>query len=129
MTDKLDSQVKVATLDEFADTDRKQVRAADGTAVTVLRFGDEFRAYVNRCAHMGGPVGDGVIIGRVEMVLDEEKRCLGERFSEESVNLVCPWHGWEYDLDSGEFIGDRSIRLWSYDVEVRDGEVYLGGRR
>ena len=39
--------------------------------------------------------------------------------------LACPWHGWEFDLTTGEMIADERIRLRKYPVEVRDGTVYV----
>ena len=39
--------------------------------------------------------------------------------------LVCPWHGFEFDVTTGECLADPSARLDRYPVEVRDGQVYL----
>jgi 3-phenylpropionate/trans-cinnamate dioxygenase ferredoxin subunit len=39
--------------------------------------------------------------------------------------LVCPWHGFRYDVTTGRFADDPSAALESYVVEVKDGTVYL----
>jgi len=39
--------------------------------------------------------------------------------------LMCPWHGWEYDVISGACLSKRSVELPSYPVEVRDGELVV----
>ena len=35
--------------------------------------------------------------------------------------LQCPWHGWEYDLETGESYVPRS-RIRSYRVDIEDGQ-------
>jgi nitrite reductase/ring-hydroxylating ferredoxin subunit len=74
---------------------------------------------------MGGPVGEGIILGKVEAVLDEQKRLVEERFSETELHLICPWHGWEYDVTTGVCAGDKRLRLKKYPVVERDGNVYV----
>ena len=61
----------------------------------------------------------------MEAVLDDRKQIVSERLSEENFNLICPWHGWSYDALTGECIADRKIRLKSWEVVERDGQVYL----
>lgn len=116
----------VAEVPEFADDTRFAVSVGSATVV-VLRHRDRFYAFENKCAHSGGPVGEGTILGRVEAVLGPNQACLGERFSETETHLICPWHGWEYDIDTGEYAGDRSLRLHSFDVVEREGRVYVRG--
>lgn len=108
------------------DDDRRRIVSIEGREVVVLYNNGKFYAFDNYCLHMGGPVGEGVVMGKVEAVLSEDKRYMGERFSDDAVHLVCPWHGWEYDLETGEFAGDRRRRLRRYDVAVRGDEVYVG---
>jgi len=49
--------------------------------------------------------------------------------------LRCPWHGWEFDLATGEHVVDPDVRLKGVPVETaglesvpleqRDGVVYV----
>lgn len=39
--------------------------------------------------------------------------------------LRCPWHGWEFDLESGRCLDDDSLRAAVYPVEVADGVVRI----
>ena len=39
--------------------------------------------------------------------------------------IACPWHGYTYELATGEHVGERDIRLQTYDVVVEDGTVYV----
>lgn len=123
MTQMLES-VHVAPVDDFDDDTRMKVRVG-GTDIVVLQWKGEFHAFQNRCLHQGGPVGEGIIIGCVKAILDDDQRYLGERFDDDEPHLVCPWHGWEYDLRSGEFAGDRSMGVRKYEVFVENGEVYV----
>jgi nitrite reductase (NADH) small subunit len=96
-----------------------------GHEIGVFRIGDEFRAYENVCAHQGGPVCSGVVIGKVEQVLRDDKTVAFERESTEELHVICPWHGWEYDLENGECATDRRIRLRRFELEVENGELYV----
>jgi nitrite reductase (NADH) small subunit len=100
-----------------------------GIEVGVFRVKGRLVAYENRCRHQGGPVCTGAVLGRLEAVLGPGGTIVEERFSEDELHLVCPWHGWEYDLATGECAVDRRIRLRAFAVEERDGRVYieLGG--
>jgi hypothetical protein len=48
-------------------------------------------------------------------------------FSSEQFHLVCPWHGWEFDVLSGVSVSDPRRRLRKLRVEERDGGLYAGG--
>lgn len=111
-------------VEEFEAGSRKLLEV-DGQEIVVFRHNERFYALDNTCLHQGGPVGEGVIKGRVCAVLDEDKRLVREEFSEDSIQIVCPWHGWAYDIQSGEFAGNSKMRLTTYDVDVRDGGVYV----
>ena len=39
--------------------------------------------------------------------------------------IVCPWHGYEYNVRDGRHPGNKNIRLRPFKVEVKDGEVYV----
>ena len=93
--------------------------------VGVFKVHGRVHAYRNRCCHQGGPVCTGEIIGRYEAILRPDRTIAGERFADDEVRIACPWHGWEYDLATGECIADRRFRLERVKVEVRDGDVYL----
>lgn len=117
------AEVYVARADEFGE--QRYAVEHGSTDIVVFRHQDRYYAFENRCAHMGGPVAEGTVLGRVEAVLGPDMTCLGERFSSDELHLVCPWHGWEYDLETGQFAGDRSVRIRKFDVVERDGAVYV----
>jgi nitrite reductase (NADH) small subunit len=96
-----------------------------GFEIGVFRVPDGFRAYENVCLHQGGPVCTGVVIGKVEQVLREDKTIAFERESVDEIHVSCPWHGWEYDLSTGECATDRRLRLRQFDVDVVDDCLYV----
>ncbi len=50
---------------------------------------------------------------------------MGLSFSEKDMNFVCPWHGYEYDMRTGEHVADRSLRLRKYAVVEKGDEIYV----
>ncbi|MFI0372939.1 Rieske (2Fe-2S) protein [Actinomadura sp. 1N219] len=116
-------QVVVGRSAELADGDRLVVDV-DGTEIGVFRIDGALYAYGNYCVHAGGPVCQGMVINRVTEPLDAEKRSLGEAFSDD-VHIVCPWHGYEYDLRTGAHPGDPRVRLRGYQVFEQGGEIVV----
>jgi nitrite reductase/ring-hydroxylating ferredoxin subunit len=75
-----------------------------GRGFAVFLVGE--RCYVTdaRCPHNGGPLQQGWIRRGRE--------------------LVCPWHWYSYDLESGQCRTAGGYRLGCYPVAERDGELY-----
>ncbi len=107
----------------FADTDHR-VFSVGGFEVGVFRIGETFVAYENRCPHDGGPVCQGKIINRVEEIISGDRTSRGLRFSNRR-NLICPWHGFEFDLETGRHSAHGSYRLRPVDVKVREAKIYV----
>ena len=118
-------EYRVCPLDEIPDRGGVLGRAGE-VEVGIFRVGGRVYAYENRCAHQGGPVCTGDLVGRTVQVLGERREVVAEVFDEDEMHLACPWHGWEYDLATGELACDRRFRLRRYPVTVRDGVVYVG---
>ncbi len=114
----------VGRKEDFQDGGRRFIQA-DGQEIGIIYKNGAFYAFENMCVHQGGPVCEGKILGKVEVVLAADKQCLGERFSDEEIHLVCPWHGWEFDMKTGEAAGNRIYKLNKYRIEQREGEVYV----
>lgn len=117
-------RIRVGPAAEFAEGERVLVQAG-GAVIGVFRVGDGFVAYENRCLHQGGPVCEGQYFPKVEAVVTDDGRVVGEHFVRDEPHLVCPWHGWEYDLRTGEAIADRRLRLRSYRVVVEGGDLHV----
>ena len=117
-------EVFVSKIAEFAEGDRRIV-FHDGLEIGVFHWQGNFYAYQNLCLHQGGPCCEGVIMHKVEDVLAPDKTWLGQRFSADEAHFVCPWHGYEYDIKTGECAANRKLRLRSYPVVQRDQQLYV----
>lgn len=118
------TRVKVGNVDELVTRGRLVVSVGDvEVAVFLGRSGPI--AYENTCPHLGGPVGNGRIVPRVDAVLDEMGAVVEERFVTDEVRLVCPWHGFEFDLETGKCPVDKRYRLRPVSVEEGEGELYV----
>lgn len=109
---------------DIAEGERKVV-AADGVEVGVFRIDGGYVAWRNHCPHQGGPVCQGRMMKRVEERLDGDRRSLGIHYVDGSVNIVCPWHGYEFDVRTGRHVGLGTMRLAAVPVKIRDGGVYV----
>jgi len=96
----------------------------DGTEIGVFRVDGELRAWRNMCVHAGGPVCQGKMIHRVVERLDEDRRSLGDDFGP-ALHIVCPWHGYEFDLRTGAHPGDATSSLRGFAVSEADGEIVV----
>ena len=109
---------------EFADRDRKVVVQGD-LEIGVFRLDGEFYAWENHCSHQGGPVCQGKILAKVEEVIGADRTSHGLAFSKDKVHIICPWHGYEYNIKTGRHPGDKNVRLKSFPVKVAGGDVYV----
>ena len=109
---------------EFADRERRVVVQGD-TEVGVFRVDGAFYAWENNCPHQGGPVCQGKILAKVEEMIAADRTSQGLTFSKDKLHIICPWHGYEYNVKTGRHPGDNNVRLRSYPVKVTDGEVYV----
>lgn len=117
------TEVFVAKKTEFGEGDRRIVRAG-ASEIGVFHHQGAYYAYANKCVHSGGPACEGIMIPKVVDVIAEDRTYQGQVFSDE-MHFVCPWHGYEYDLKTGECAGDRRLKLRKYQVVDRDGAIYV----
>jgi nitrite reductase/ring-hydroxylating ferredoxin subunit len=114
---------RVAKISEFSEL-KPIFASVDGFRVGVYQFKGKYYAYANQCPHQEGPACEGIIVGNKEAELLGGGR-FREYTSEENMNIVCPWHGVEFDLESGFCRADTRYKLRSYDVIVEDDEVLI----
>jgi nitrite reductase/ring-hydroxylating ferredoxin subunit len=114
----------VAKLTEFQDGDRRIVFVGDNE-IGVFKHEGEFYAYSNFCLHQGGPACEGLTIAKVEERLRPDKTSMGLFFAEDEMHFVCPWHGMEYDMRTGECVSDRKMKLKKYKTVQKGDELYV----
>ncbi len=91
----------------------------------VFRHDGAYHACRNLCPHQGGPACEGLQLPRVLAVIDHEHKFHGQTYDEGELHFVCPWHGYEFKMKTGECAGDPQIRLHRYPATERDGNVYV----
>jgi nitrite reductase (NADH) small subunit len=93
--------------------------------IGVIRAGGVLHAFRNACPHQGGPVCEGLIVHKVEEVIAADRTYQGMRFNENELHIVCPWHGWEFNIATGHCAGDGKHALKRYRVLERDNGIYV----
>ena len=110
--------------DSIPDNGRLVLDVGDKT-VGIFRVGGRLHAYENTCPHMGGPVCQGLIIPAVREVVNDKQVSTGYRFDESEMRIVCPWHGYEFSIETGSHPAKESIRLKRIKVDEEGGNVYV----
>jgi nitrite reductase/ring-hydroxylating ferredoxin subunit len=97
--------VTVLEADELAEGEGTVVDA-NGHTIALFHTDGDFQAIGNECTHSGGPLGDGEVEDEV---------------------VTCPWHGAQFDVDSGEVLdGPADDSVPDYEVRVDGDEVQVG---
>ncbi|QDF38808.1 Rieske (2Fe-2S) protein [Bradyrhizobium symbiodeficiens] len=102
---------------------QRQMLWVRGREIVVFNHGGEFFALLNKCPHEGGRLGCGKLVGLVE---SSEPGTY--RYSRRGELLKCPWHGWEFDIRTGQSWCDPSkIKTKTYPVAVEAGTELTKG--
>ena len=55
-----------------------------------------------------------------------DNTALGRDYADDGrMNIVCPWHGMEFDIRTGVFPGNKDMYLEGATVQVQNGDVLL----
>jgi nitrite reductase/ring-hydroxylating ferredoxin subunit len=91
-------------------------------SVGVVRTERGFYAVNARCPHQGADLCAGLLVDGT-MVSTRPHEYV---FQPTEPLVVCPWHRWEFSLETGQTVGQVTHkRAAVYPVEVVDGEVYV----
>ena len=74
----------------------------EGRIIAVFFHNDRLFAIDGMCAHQGGPLAKGIV---------------------SSGCVTCPWHGWQYELDSGVQTVNRQPLQETFEVRENAGNV------
>ena len=92
--------------------------------VLVTLVGGAPKAFAARCPHQGAELEAACIVGRV--LADDTD---GLSVDPDRPVLRCPWHGFEYDLLTGDPVvpapAHRRMRLRTYPVELVGDQVVI----
>lgn len=102
-------------------TGSRRLVHVDGKEIGVLNVEDRLFAVLNVCPHHRAPVCAGRVGGTI-LAGD-----VGDYvFGREGLILRCPWHGYEFDLETGECTAQPTrYRLRLYEVAVEGDDVVV----
>jgi nitrite reductase/ring-hydroxylating ferredoxin subunit len=112
---------QVATTDELSEEGDRVLKEVKGTEIAVFNYDGEFYAVTNYCIHQAGPLCEGDLTG--DMTLGEDG--WSWEYDDEQKYIRCPWHGWVFDITSGQNTDDPRYQVPTYDVEVDDDQIYV----
>ena len=72
--------------------------------LAVANLDGSFYAIDNTCVHRGGPLAEGALDGQ---------------------SVICPWHGWQFDVTTGECTTNPAVKAGCYEVTVEGDELYV----
>jgi 3-phenylpropionate/trans-cinnamate dioxygenase ferredoxin subunit len=106
----------VGTVDEIAPGEKKIVDVG-GRSIGIYNVNGEYFALLNRCPHQAGPLCLGKSYGFLK------SGAVGEyEYSRPGEIVRCPWHGWEFDVRTGQSWFDPvQVRVRRYEVTVTHG--------
>jgi nitrite reductase/ring-hydroxylating ferredoxin subunit len=115
----------VITTEEEMKEHGQLVTEIRGREIAVFHIDGEFYAYTNWCPHQSGPAFEGHVSGYRDACFDRETLETEKEWTREEEIISCPWHGWEFDLKTGECVTKENVQVPQYDVRVEDGNVVL----
>ena len=119
--DRERTEVAAGPEDRFAEGKFVIIDAGRHSVGIIRLRSGELKAVRNWCPHKGAPICKGIVGGTWPPSPPGELR-----FERAGEVLVCPWHGFEYDLNDGcEMYRAVPTRLRFFPVAVRDGTVYV----
>lgn len=96
----------------------RKIADLDGVSVGVFNVEGDYHALKNDCPHQRAPLCQGKVTGTVtaEEPGEVNWECDGHI-------LRCPWHGWEFEIESGESVfNPHEVRARSFETAVEPSE-------
>jgi nitrite reductase (NADH) small subunit len=110
----------VTDLDQL-DEAKPTMFAVLGRSIGLIKTNGKVYAVRNICPHKRAPVCRGTLRGT--MLPSDPSTFV---FGLEGQILQCPWHGWEFDLESGSTVcGHEGKKLTLYSVTLKERAVYI----
>jgi nitrite reductase (NADH) small subunit len=95
---------KLTTETELPSNNEAKEFPCGDKVICVANVNGTITAMDNVCLHRGGPVGQGVV---------------------ESGKVVCPWHGWAWDPQTGQAAHNPGAKLSVYPLKIEDDAVLI----
>jgi nitrite reductase/ring-hydroxylating ferredoxin subunit len=109
----------VCHVEELPPGSRKVV-AAGPFGIGVFNVKGSYHALTNYCPHRGGPLCLGEITGTTEELPDHSVT-----WTQDGEVLRCPWHNWEFVIETGLTVSQPVKRVKTYPVRVEGDLIVL----
>ena len=96
--------VRIASRSELPGPDEAKEFTVGGKIICVANVAGVYAAVDNMCSHRGGPLGQGVIVDG---------------------KLICPWHGWQYDVTTGIPAQNESLPVTVFRLKIEGDDVLV----
>ncbi len=83
---------------------RARIVCLSGERVAIFKYDGKISAVSNVCQHQNGPLGEGKIVFGC---------------------ITCPWHGYQYQPDTGASPPPFAEKVPTFDVRVKNGRVFV----
>lgn len=95
--------VHLANLSDIPEGTGKEF-TADGRIVALYHLSGEIYALDGICPHAGGPLAEGQVEGTI---------------------VTCPWHGWQFDVTTGQHCLTENICQEQFRVRVERDKILV----
>ena len=114
------NSVRVCGVEDLAPGEKRAIQLG-GRAAVLIRNDAGFHALRGLCPHQSAPLIDGRLGGTMV------PRPVGEFCYERQGEILrCPWHGWEFDVNTGRSLHDPDgARVRRYEVSVEGSDVVV----
>ncbi|CAN7414103.1 Rieske (2Fe-2S) protein [Rhizobium sp. LjRoot254] len=89
-------------------------------SVGIFKVKGDFFAMLNVCPHRGAALCEGPVCGTSASTDRHEFR-----YERRGELVRCAWHGWEFDIRTGEFIVDPKIKARTFPVTVEGDDIFV----
>lgn len=95
--------IRIASVEECPPGHSRELVAGD-RIIALFNVNGQFHALDGICPHQGGPLGKGTLNGCV---------------------VTCPWHGWQFDVTTGQHQTSASLLHTRFPVKVQGGGIFV----
>lgn len=106
----------VGRVDEIPPGERRIVEA-NGREIGVFNIGGRFYAMLNRCPHLGAPLCEGGVVNQIESSVPGDVR-----LDEDRTFVTCPFHNWEFDVETGQSYWNPKLRARPFAVALEGAD-------
>ena len=95
--------IRIAAVDDCPPGEAREYVVQD-RIIALFQVDGRFYALDGICPHQGGPLGRGTVCGGI---------------------VTCPWHGWQFDVVSGQHQANRSLQQPGFPVKVEGQDIFV----